>query len=132
MIPAVVQSLGRADENFSKYRPIAQRGEGALGFDQGKNLMNGRTQFAQGRPFQSGAQIGAIAPVASDQAMLFHKEWPEIEMDIPAGGRAASDDGAAPHQSMKGLLQKSATDMLDDEIDTTFARDSANFFGPGI
>ena len=95
MIPAVVQSLGGVDEDFSKYRPIAQRGEGALRFGQRKNLMNDRPQFTQGRPFQSGAQVSTIAPVASDQAMLLHKEWPEIEMDIPAGGRAASDDGAA-------------------------------------
>src|SRR6185295_1973879 len=89
------------DQRFAEHRTIAQVGKGLWRLFELISSVNDGFQFANRGPFERCNHIRAVSSITPDEALLFHKKWPQIHLHIAAGGRAASDHGAAARQARK-------------------------------
>ena len=62
------------DDDFPEDRAVAQHGESVGRTVEGKSLMDDRFDAAFGGPIESEFDIGAVAAIAADQLLLFHKK----------------------------------------------------------
>lgn len=120
----------RRDEQFAEHLAAAEFGEGGGGFCQREERINHRSELAFGGPFQGSDDVGAIATVAADEALLFHKDAPEIQTYIAACGCTTSHNGSAAREATKTLVEHRPADMFDDQIHAAFIGDLADGSGP--
>ena len=66
----------RLDQHFAADLPGAELGKGRRGFCERTDRINHWSEFSGGRPFEGRLDVGAVAPVTADQALLFHEERP--------------------------------------------------------
>src|SRR6202012_5723083 len=96
---------------------------------EGEDAVDDGFQFAGGGPLEGGLDVGTVAAVAADEAVLFHEEGPEVELHVATSSRGTSDDAAATGEALEDLGQDIAADVLDDEIHAAFASEAAHFGG---
>jgi hypothetical protein len=118
------------DQDFPQHIPRAQFFERGGNLIQGKNRVDHRLEFTGGGPFEGGLKIGAVSAVAADEAMLFHKEWPEIEWDFAAGSGAAGYDSSTASEAIEALEQNVTAHMFDNQINAAPVGDFADFSRP--
>ncbi len=105
-------------------------GKGFGGLVQGKNCIDDRLQFSGGGPFERGLDVGAISPIAADEALLLHEEWPKVDGHLTSGGGPARHHRSPARQTIKNFLQHFAAHMFHDQIHATLACDAAHFRRP--
>ena len=118
------------DEDFAEDVAGSQMREGVGGAVEGKDGVNDGFQAAFGGPFEGHEDVGAVAAVAADEALLLHEKGPEVEGDLATGGGAAGDDHAVAGEAVEDLLEDIAADVLDDEVGAVFGGEAADFGGP--
>ena len=106
-------------------------GEGGGGLGQRESGVDDGFDFPGGGPIEGGDDVGAVAAVAADEALLFHEERPKVQANFASGGGAAGDDGAVAGETFEAFEQDVAADVFDDNIHATLVGEFADFGGPG-
>ena len=92
--------------------------------------INHRLQLAGRGPLKSFLDVGTIAAIAADEAMLFDEERPEIQRDSPSRSCAASHDGSVAREAIENFFKHLASNVFHNNINAAFVGDTTDFGGP--
>src|ERR1041385_6758801 len=120
----------RTNQHFAEDMTIAQCCECFIGAAERKRRVNHRLQSACRRPIERRTHISAIASVAADEPLLLYEERPEVQCHFPSGRCAAGHDFSVAREAIEAFQQYLAAYMLDDNVHTTFIRDTPDLGRP--
>ena len=97
-------------------------------FVERHDAINDRLQTPGSDKFQHRMQFRFCAHVRAKKRKLAAEEKPQVDLDVVAGGSAASDQTPAKSKTRNAFVPSGGANMFEDNIDTTLIRDAANFF----